>query len=188
MEWKEIDFTNQEIRIAKSLNYTPNKGVYLSDTKSGKTRIISMKSDDPGAAAIYCEFFQMLKDLKKSQCHQKENVVKIDSERPKNWVFRQEDSANPMHPTSPTRFFKVFGDKHGIENFHPHLLRHSFVSIAIAEGQDVVAVSRTAGHADARITLQVYAHANTESVRKVTGAVGKAISTMTNENRTAGGE
>lgn len=186
LEWKDIDFANQEIRVSKSLNYTAKKGVYVSDTKSGKTRIISLKSDDPGATEIYTKFFQMLKDLKKDQ--QKNKVVTLNAEKARNWVFRQDSSTDPMHPTSPTRFFKVFGDRYGIENFHPHLLRHSFVSIAIAEGQDVVAVSRTAGHADARITLQVYAHANTESVRKVTGAVGHAISQPGKQDDTAFGD
>ena len=39
-----------------------------------------------------------------------------------------------------------------------HSLRHGFASLLIAEGLDVVFVSRQLGHADASVTLSVYAH------------------------------
>lgn len=38
------------------------------------------------------------------------------------------------------------------------MLRHTFASILIAQGLDVVFVSRQLGHANAAITLTVYAH------------------------------
>jgi integrase len=39
-----------------------------------------------------------------------------------------------------------------------HVLRHTFASILIAQGHDPVFVSRQLGHANAAITLKVYAH------------------------------
>ncbi len=39
-----------------------------------------------------------------------------------------------------------------------HVLRHTFASILIAQGRDPVFVSRQLGHANAAITLKVYAH------------------------------
>lgn len=39
-----------------------------------------------------------------------------------------------------------------------HHLRHSFASILISQGHDVVFVSRQLGHASPVITLRVYAH------------------------------
>lgn len=188
LEWSDIDFKKREIRISKSLNYTSSAGVYCSDTKSGKTRMICLNDEDEETKKVYDKFFSMLEELRDSQRHDNTGkVIKIDALKD-SWVFRQEGSTEPMHPTSPTAYFAKFGKRHGFANFHPHLLRHSFVSIAIAEGQDVVAVSRTAGHADARITLQVYAHADTESAKRVSGAVGKAISTATEEKEAAEGE
>ena len=32
--------------------------------------------------------------------------------------------ADIMHPQTPTRYFKKFGQRYGIEDFHPHKLRH----------------------------------------------------------------
>ena len=39
-----------------------------------------------------------------------------------------------------------------------HSLRHGYASLRIAEGLDVVFVSRQLGHADPGVTLSVYAH------------------------------
>jgi integrase len=39
-----------------------------------------------------------------------------------------------------------------------HSLRHGYASLLIAEGLDVVFVSRQLGHADPGVTLSVYAH------------------------------
>jgi len=45
---------------------------------------------------------------------------------------------------------------------HPRLrwhdLRHTYASLLIAQGENVVYVSRQLGHADASITLKIYAH------------------------------
>ena len=80
-----------------------------------------------------------------------------------------------MHPQSPTRYFKKFGAKYGIEDFHPHKLRHSSASIAITNGADVVSVSERLGHSDTAVTLRMYAHANEESIRRAGQTVRDAL-------------
>lgn len=51
----------------------------------------------------------------------------------------------------------------GIEPINPHGLRHSFISMAIGAGGSIKAVSEMAGHADAKITLDIYTHATEKS-------------------------
>jgi integrase len=46
----------------------------------------------------------------------------------------------------------------GLQAVTFHVLRHTFASILIAQGHDPVFVSRQLGHANAAITLKVYAH------------------------------
>ena len=86
------------------------------------------------------------------------------------YVFSQDGRAEPMHPTSPTRYFKKFGERYGIDHFHPHKLRHTFASIAITNHADVASVSEKLGHANKGITLKMYTHANAESI-KVAGDI-----------------
>jgi integrase len=46
----------------------------------------------------------------------------------------------------------------GLAGVSFHVLRHTFTSILIDQGHDVVFVSRQLGHANPSITLKVYAH------------------------------
>ena len=46
----------------------------------------------------------------------------------------------------------------GLDGVTFHVLRHTFASILIAQGHGPVFVSRQLGHANAAITLKVYAH------------------------------
>ena len=45
----------------------------------------------------------------------------------------------------------------GVEHPRPYALRHSFVSLLIAEGHNVVEVARQAGHSP-KMALDTYAH------------------------------
>jgi hypothetical protein len=46
----------------------------------------------------------------------------------------------------------------GVPNLHPHLLRHTAASLAIASGADVKVVQQMLGHASATMTLDTYGH------------------------------
>jgi site-specific recombinase XerD len=80
-----------------------------------------------------------------------------------------------MHPDTPSKYLSAFGKKYGIENLHPHKLRHSFASISLTNGADVVSVSELLGHADTSITLRTYSHASEESRKKAAGIFQNAI-------------
>lgn len=82
------------------------------------------------------------------------------------FVFTQEDSSEPMHPQSPTRYMETFSKHYGVEHLHPHKLRHSFASVAITSGADVASISEILGHSDKAVTLRVYAHADRESRKR----------------------
>jgi integrase len=49
-------------------------------------------------------------------------------------------------------------ERAGLEHVGWHDLRHTFASLLIARGQNVVSVSRQLGHASPDISLRVYAH------------------------------
>lgn len=51
---------------------------------------------------------------------------------------------------------KKYSDKAGIENFHPHLLRHTFVTNLVRSGVDPKTASELARHSDISTTLNIY--------------------------------
>ena len=62
------------------------------------------------------------------------------------------------------RIYIPAGEAAGVELARPYDLRHSFVSLLIAEGQSVVEVARQAGHSP-KVALDTYAHVFEEADR-----------------------
>ncbi len=107
---------------------------------------------------------QMLRELKTEQ--RSDQIVELIPGLGVDWVFRQDGSTMPMHPTSPKTFLNRFSKKYGIEDFHCHKLRHSFASVAITNGADIASVSEKLGHADKSTTLRMYTHADAEAQKR----------------------
>lgn len=157
-----------------NLCYTANKGTYVASPKTGKTRIVYFSPETS-------------KLLRKLKSKQKADVEKrtarlqregkeltLDKISTPEWVFTKVGCSSPMSPHSPTHFFTKFGKKYGIY-IHPHMLRHSFASIAIVNGADIASVSEVLGHSDTTTTLRTYTHANEESKRRAANIVLQAL-------------
>ena len=153
--WSDIDFKEGIITIKRNLQFSPGKGIYTTTPKNGKMRTV-----DVGDKVL--RLLMMLRQEQSEKCISK-------------YVFTQEGLAEPMHPTSPTHYFKVFSKKYEVEDFHPHKLRHTMASLAITNGADVVSVSARLGHSDSAVTLRMYAHANEESKRRAGDIFRNAI-------------
>ena len=144
--WSDIDFKALTVTVRRNLQYTPSAGVYEAAPKNGKARVVDIGAD---TAAL----------LKRLMLEQASACMS-------RYCFTQEGSPEPMHPQTPTRYFRKFGKRYGVEDFHPHKLRHTSASLAITNGADVVSVSERLGHSDTAVTLRMYAHANEESIRR----------------------
>lgn len=155
LQWADIDFRAGTVTVRRNLQYTPVAGVYETSPKNGKVRFVDVGAD-------------VLDLLKRLRVKQAESCIS-------RWCFTQEGNGEPMHPQSPTRYFKKFGERYGVKDFHPHKLRHSSASIAITSGADVVSVSERLGHSDTAVTLRMYAHANEESIRRAGQIVRDAL-------------
>ena len=155
LRWENVDFKTGTLTISGNLCYTKDKGVYLDTPKNGKTRTVYVGEDT-------------LALLRQLRLQQAESTIS-------EWVFTQENSAEPMHPQSPTRYMKRFSQRCGVSNLHPHILRHSFASIAITNGADIASVSEAMGHSDKAVTLRMYTHANQESISRASQIVRDAV-------------
>ena len=77
---------------------------------------------------------------------------------------------------------RKFAKRYGIDNLHPHKLRHSFASVALTNNADPASVSEILGHADPSITLRVYTHANAESMKRAGDIIREALKEKTEES------
>ncbi|MGE4276325.1 MAG: tyrosine-type recombinase/integrase [Lawsonibacter sp.] len=146
IKWENVNFRDNSITIAGNLCYTPQKGVYLDTPKNGKSRTVDV---DP-------EIMALLRSLREEQAQQSIST----------YVFTQDNSPEPMHPQSPTRYMKKFSARYHVPDLHPHKLRHTFASIAITSGADIASVSEKLGHSDKAVTLRMYTHADQESMKR----------------------
>ena len=62
----------------------------------------------------------------------------------------------------------------GIPDLHPHQLRHTAASLAIASGADVKVVQQMLGHASATMTLDTYGHLFEDRLDEVGDALDRA--------------
>ena len=162
LQWDCVDFATGEITIKR--NVQPCKGgVYVTTPKTGRERTVLAPPD----------VLDLLRQLRQEQ------PVTV------RWVFARPHSTEPINPNSVTNHFRQMGRRYGLEDFHPHKLRHSFASIAIEQGADVAAVSKCLGHSTIQTTLAVYTHTNQEATRRAASKVWQALQPPQQEEKKA---
>jgi len=77
---------------------------------------------------------------------------------PHDLVFPNLDGHPMSHTNLLQRGFYPALKRAGLRRIRFHDLRHTFASLMISNGEDIVRVSRLMGHANASITLNVYSH------------------------------
>lgn len=179
LQWQDINFDECSVFFRRQLCYTPENGVYVDTLKNRRSRTVYIDS----------EVMSMLKALKEYK-YGKKKIIRIDEKKPEKekpderYVFTQilsqsKDktvySDEPIHPDSPTRYFKKFGEKYDIEHFHPHKMRHTQASVSITNGADVASVSAKLGHSNTGVTLRFYVHASPESQKRASDVFRAAL-------------
>ncbi len=145
LKWENIDFDTGIVQINHSLLYSPQRGVYESDTKTGEHRTVRLPM----------EVIDLLRQLKIEQA--KLRLVSGDRWADTGFVFTQ-NNGKPTNPTSWGGWLNKFSEKHGLPHINPHAFRHTAASMLIANGIDDVTVSKYLGHKNPNTTRGFYAH------------------------------
>lgn len=186
LEWNDIDFENCLVTIRKNLQYTPGKGVYFTSPKNGKSRAVDIGEDTAALLKRWKKEQQKICVCKYVFNPEKSNQYKHMNQGNKK-THRQKERKPipienmPMSPQSPTRYFRIFGERYGVPGFHPHLLRHTSASVAITNGADIASVSARLGHSDPAVTMRMYTHANEESIRRAGQIFRDALANASND-------
>ena len=177
LTWDKVNFSERTITIDGNLGYTPEAGIYREKpkTESGN-RVVPMTSEVTDV-------------LRRYKAEQKESVEKRTARLEKdhkplefkkitipNYVFTVKGASDPIYPDTVNRYFRCFGEKYGIADFHPHKLRHTAISIMLENGVPEVTVAAIAGHEDASVTHKIYAHASEDGKKEAIRTLENAIS------------
>ncbi|MEG1497686.1 MAG: tyrosine-type recombinase/integrase [Clostridiales bacterium] len=146
LEWKDIDFKNQTLRVNRTSGYVPGKGVY-EDTAKNDTSI--RKISIAGGAA------NILREYKTMQGAERLRLGSLwqDYDR----IFTQWNG-KPIHPDTVSRWFRTFVKRNGLPPVSIHSLRHTHATLLIANHADIRTVSGRLGHARTSTTLNIYSH------------------------------
>lgn len=86
-----------------------------------------------------------------------------------------DEIGNPLEPAWVSSRFRRLATEAGLPRLSLHGLRHSFATVALEAGIDVLYVSELLGHATPTVTQNVYQHVRRERLEGAAHAISDAI-------------
>jgi integrase len=130
LEWSDIDFKERTVSITKAWDYYKKE---LKPPKSKKSRKVDLTP----------MVIEALKQIRAS-----DKIFKVSGA-----IFVNQDNERLAYSTIRDKFKLIIPRPVRI-----HDLRHTYASLRVNKGDNILDVSRQLGHSDAGFTLKVYAH------------------------------
>ena len=142
LKWSDIDFEAGTISISRTVTRTKNFQLNGSST----TLLVGMPKSQKSIRKIPFPAFL----LTLCNCLQKEKMNEN--------YYVLSGSESPIDPRTFQKIYKKIVMKAGIKYRKFHAIRHTFATRALELGVDIKTLSEILGHANASITLNIYAH------------------------------
>lgn len=162
LKWDKVDLEHNLLKIDKSLVSTKSKGVYLGDTKTIDVRYLNLPA----------ETVSLLRQYRREQLRLQ--IANGDRWTNSGYVFTQ-DNGKHMNPDSITGWLKEFSLRHGLPHINPHAFQHTVASLLLANGTDILTVSKQLGHASVNTTESFYSHIIGENKTKATECIADVL-------------
>lgn len=162
LKWSKVDLESARIEICANLCYSGKIGTYETTTKTEATRFIR----------IPLETVELLKRYRTAQSETR--LACGDRWQNSGYVFTSE-MGGPMNPTSITAWLRKFSKRNNLPHINPHAFRHTVASVLIANGTDIVTVSKQLGHAQVSTTSDIYSHVIEEAKAEATECIADVL-------------
>ena len=156
LQWRDIDADNRVIWVRRSIGLGKG-GAYIKQPKTDKARDVVLPAT----------LLKVLEQWKAKQ--QQAYAADMASLSANSYVLG--DALGYYHPdrlskdwASLTKMLGVRGTEGRRASYHD--LRHTWATLALARGADVKTVSSNLGHANAAMTLNIYASADPDAKRR----------------------
>jgi integrase len=103
-----------------------------------------------------------------------ELAEQVKGKQPDDLVFAGIRNGQPLRVSTFRTAFSAAARAIGVPDLHPHQLRHTAASLAIASGADVKVVQQMLGHSSATMTLDTYGHLFDDRLDEVGDALDAA--------------
>jgi len=164
LEWKDMDFDDNTISIARAYYYDNYKHEYYTDTPKTKGSIRSLKL--PAHVMETLKEYRMWQDKQRAIC----GSSWVENDR----LFTKWDG-EMMYINAPTNYFIKLSKRTGIRHVTTHSFQHFNASALINSGVDVVTVQKALGHNRATTTLGTYSHAFSNAQAKAMEAIANTL-------------
>ena len=162
LKWEKVDFENSRVKIDRALVSSKSKCVFEETTKTSDIRHLSLPR----------ETMDLLRQHKREQLRLQ--LANGDRWIHTGYVFTQ-DNGDHMNPDSITGWLKDFSARHGLPHINPHAFRHTVASVLLANGTDIVTVSKQLGHASITTTENFYSHIIEENKAKAADCIADVL-------------
>ena len=162
LQWEKVDFENSRVKIDRALVSSKSKGTYLGNTKTSDIRYLNLP----------VETMTLLRQHKREQLRLQ--IANGDRWQHTGFVFTTDDGSN-MNPDSITGWLHDFSRRHNLPHINPHAFRHTVASVLLANGTDIVTVSKQLGHSSITTTENFYSHIIEENKAKAADCIADVL-------------
>jgi integrase len=164
LQWGDVALHERIVHVRRSIGAYDDPDVVLdgdlaltTKTEAGE-RLVPLLD---GAQAALEELFRGAQDTSDTA----PVFVTIESGRGRDGVTRP--TGRPLNPRMVTKVFRRYADRAGLPStMRLHDLRHTAITNAISQGEDILLVAAFAGHAKTSTTVDVYGHLMPDRVRE----------------------
>ncbi|MBE6156339.1 MAG: site-specific integrase [Firmicutes bacterium] len=165
LRWSDIDFEKHTVLLDNSL-----KVIYGEvDEENAKT--------EASIRTIYISEYtiNVLKEYKKWQdLYIKKNA---DKWKGTDRVFTSRIGTH-MHPDTCGKILTKIINKYDLAKITPHEFRHTVDTLLLESGINPKAVSDRSGHADTRVTMEIYAHIFSKTKQESANVINKVLTSI----------
>lgn len=158
LKWKDIDFETNTLRVMRSKTFDDSLKIPKTKASKRPIKLIDWVADE----------------LKKYQLSQKTNRIKYGKDYIKSDFVCTLENGKPLNTNYVTKTFPRKVAQHHFDKIRFHDLRHTFATIALANGIHPKVVQEILGHSNIKVTLDTYSHVlpvvHTDSMEKITKA------------------
>jgi len=156
LRWADIDLDRGTLRVQQTVQRVAGT-LYLLDAKT---------EDSEGVLPLPEWTWLALLEHQERQAEERGALAEVWQE---NGLVFPSALGTPMEPTNLSRAFARLRETAGLPGVRLHDLRHTVVSLLMELGAQPHVVQAIARHADVKLTLKVYAHANLDAMREALG-------------------
>ncbi|MFB9768521.1 tyrosine-type recombinase/integrase [Lactiplantibacillus modestisalitolerans] len=147
LQWNDINFDADEITINKTQSLGENWHIVTQTPKTNSSyRTIAVDTKT-------VQYLHKWRMTQARRCFE----LGYNAKAAKQLVFANQDN-QPLAPSMPDHWNRSICKRYDLRRIKIHAFRHTFCTLSFEAGASVNEVSKTLGHADLKITQQIYLH------------------------------